>query len=273
MRGSNEDEQEIKDVEALVPRQIYEVVRRAGEEELHRPLNALIWSGVAAGLLISFSVVGQAALRAALPDAPWRMLIESFGYSLGFLLVILGRMQLFTENTITTVLPVLARSQDENLWRMARLWSVVLVSNLIGAFAVAGFFTLPFALPTPIFQAALKISAHAVHLDLTEGFVRAIPAGVLIAALVWVLAQMKNGKAFIILLITWLIAVGGFTHVVAGSVELALMIYTGEVGVLEGFTRFWLPVLAGNILGGTLVFTALAWAQVRVEVEKESKSS
>lgn len=143
----SQEEREISDSGTLAPRLIYEVVRRTGEEELDRPLNALIWSGVTAGLLMSFSVLGEALLHAALPEAPWRAIIENLGYSLGFLLVILGRMQLFTENTITTVLPVLARCGRSNLYKMIRLWGVVLVSNVVGAFAIAGFWSLEVALP------------------------------------------------------------------------------------------------------------------------------
>lgn len=263
---SEEEESEISAAGTLAPRLIYEVVRRDGEEELDRPLNALIWSGVAAGLLISFSVLGEAVLRAALPDTPWRPIVENFGYAIGFLLVILGRMQLFTENTITTVLPVLAKCHRTNLRKMARLWGVVLTANVVGAFVVAGFWSIDMALPEGVYDAAMDISAHAVGLGVLESFMRGIPAGVLIAALVWILAQVQSGQAGIIVIITWLIAMGDFTHVIAGSVELALMIYAGEVGLFGGFRTFWVPVLAGNILGGTLVFTALAWAQVRVEI-------
>ena len=59
---------------------IYEVVRRLGEEEMARPVTSLWWSGVAAGLSISFSLLAQAILQTHLPEAPWRPLIGSFGY-------------------------------------------------------------------------------------------------------------------------------------------------------------------------------------------------
>ena len=103
-------EREVEDVEELsTPRTpvIYEVVRRLGDEEMERPAISLWWSGVAAGLSISFSLLAQAILQSHLPDAPWRPLVSGFGYSVGFLMVVLGRQQLFTESTITAVLPVL----------------------------------------------------------------------------------------------------------------------------------------------------------------------
>lgn len=67
---------------------IYEIVRRLGEEEMSRPMTSLWWSGVAAGLSISFSFLAQAILRAHLPDSSWALLIISLGYSVGFLMVV-----------------------------------------------------------------------------------------------------------------------------------------------------------------------------------------
>src|SRR5215467_10583709 len=87
---------------------IYEIVRRLGEEEMVRPATSLWWSGVAAGLSISFSLLAQAILRTHLPDAPWEPLVASFGYCVGFIMAVLSRQQLFTESTITAVLPVAA---------------------------------------------------------------------------------------------------------------------------------------------------------------------
>src|SRR5204862_6398815 len=97
-----------RDVEELsAPRSpvIYEVVRQQGNEELCRPNSSLFWSGLAAGITIMASVIAQGALRHKLSDVPGREVIACFGYSIGFLMVILGRMQLFTEQTIVTVLP------------------------------------------------------------------------------------------------------------------------------------------------------------------------
>ncbi len=86
---------------------IYETVLREGEEELTRPVASLWWSGLAAGLSIGFSLVAQGLLEAHLPEAGWKPVVTKLGYSAGFLLVILGRQQLFTENTVTAVLPAI----------------------------------------------------------------------------------------------------------------------------------------------------------------------
>src|SRR5689334_23910532 len=111
---------------------IYEIVRRRGDEEMERPAVSLWWSGVAAGLSISFSLLAQGILKLHLPEAAWTHLLTSAGYTVGFLMVVLGRQQLFTETTITAVLPVMAEFSFANLGRMLRMWGIVFAANTAG---------------------------------------------------------------------------------------------------------------------------------------------
>jgi len=261
-----EEQQSIKEAASLSPRMIYEVIRRDGEEELSRPTRSLVWSGIAAGLMISFSVLGEAIFRTYLPDTPSRFLIENLGYSLGFLLVILGRMQLFTENTITTVLPGITNPSLTMLGRIMRLWSVVLAANVVGAFAAAGIFVYTSAIPSDLMPAILSLSEHAVGMPAWDSFWRAIPAGILVAAIVWMLPQAEEASFFVVLVFTWLIAAGDFTHVVAGSVEMAVLMLQGSLNISGAVFGFFLPVLAGNIVGGTGIFALMAWGQVKEEM-------
>ncbi|MGB3406616.1 MAG: formate/nitrite transporter family protein [Jannaschia sp.] len=254
----------------LAPKLIYEVIRRDGEEELSRPRRSLFWSGAAAGVLISFSVVGEAVFRTYLPDAEWAFLLENLGYSLGFILVILGRMQLFTENTITTVLPLMLDPRPRMFGRVARLWAIVLGANLVGAFAIATLYAYSSAIPDALTPALVSLSEHAVHMPAGQSFFRAIPAGILVAAIVWMMPQAEGSEFWIILTFAWLIAAGDFTHIVAGSVEMAYLAVQGQLGLFEGMFGFFLPVLAGNVVGGTAVFTLMAWGQVRDEVTTET---
>nr|WP_217430391.1 formate/nitrite transporter family protein [Sulfitobacter algicola] len=244
---------------------IYEVIRRDGEEELERTTRSLIWSGIAAGIMISFSVLGEAIFRTYLPDAPWRYLVENLGYSLGFLLVILGRMQLFTENTISTVLPFMVKPTFSMFGCVARLWAIVLAANVVGAFAIAALYAHTSAIPAELLPAITSLSEHAVGMPAGESFMRAIPAGILVAAIVWMLPQSESSAFMVILTFTWLIAAGDFTHVVAGSVEMAFLLLRGELGIMNAIFGFFLPVLAGNIVGGTAIFALLAWGQVKDE--------
>lgn len=263
------EEKSVSEAISLSPKMIYEVIRREGEEELGRTKRSLIWSGIAAGIMISLSVLGEAIFRTYLPDTPYRFLIENLGYSLGFLAVIMGRMQLFTENTITTVLPVMRAKTWNSLMSMLRLWGIVLTANVVGAFAAAMLFMWTPALSPDIIPAILDLSHHATTMGAYDGFWRAIPAGVIVALIVWMLPQADETSFFLILVFTWLIAAGDFAHIVAGSVEMAVMILDGQLGFGGAVFGFFIPVLAGNIVGGTIIFTLVAWGQVRDEVEEE----
>ncbi|WP_170367727.1 formate/nitrite transporter family protein [Ruegeria arenilitoris] len=261
----------VEEASGLSPRLIFETIRQNGEEELDRPTKALFWSGIAAGVLISFSVLGEAILRAHLPETSGRFLIENLGYSLGFVLVILGRMQLFTENTITTVVPAMINPSVACFTKTARLWAIVLGANVLGAFAISAFLIHTPVLSLELVSVINDLSHHATGMGAWVGFLRGIPAGILIAAIVWMLPSAQNNEVLVIVIFTWMIAAGDFTHVVAGSVEMAVLMLQGQLPVGAAVFSFFLPVLAGNIIGGTAVFTMLAYAQIKPEIEEDPK--
>lgn len=271
-RCSGITEQEVKDVEELAtPRTpvIYEVVRRLGEEEMARPATSLWWSGVAAGLSISFSLLAQAILRTHLPDAPWEPLVTSFGYCIGFIMAVLSRQQLFTESTITAVLPVAAEFTWGNVGRMMRLWGIVLVANLAGTLFAALFCSFTPALPTQVHDEMLAISRDLLAFGWWDMVFRAIASGFLMAAMVWLLPGAERTQLHVIALVTWLIAVGGFTHIVAGSMEAYLLVLAGDWAWWQMLSQFLLPVLIGNMIGGTALFALLSYAQVMEEIEDQ----
>jgi formate/nitrite transporter FocA (FNT family) len=246
---------------------IYSVILREGEEELQRPNISLWWSGVAAGAGISTSVLVEGIIRANMgSDHPYLTLIESLGYAFGFVLVILCRLQLFTENTITVVLPVLADPTRKQFYSAARLWAIVLAANLCGTFLTAAIATHWSILTADTLAAILEISRHLATLTPTETFLRGIPSGFFIAAMVWMLPSAKGSKVLVIIMFTWLIAAGGFTHVIAGSNEIFTLVLNGEMNIFTAFIYHIAPVLIGNVLGGTGLFAMLAYGQVQEEM-------
>jgi len=260
---------EVRDVEELSsPRTpvIYEVVRRIGDEEMQRPATSLWWSGVAAGLSMSFSLLAQAILETHLPDTPWRPLLSGFGYCVGFLMAVLGRQQLFTESTITVVLPVFADINWANIWRMARLWTIVLVANLAGTLIAALISSFTPALQPDLLHGMLTISRGLLALGWWDMFFRAISSGFLIAAMVWMIPSAENAKFSVITLMTYLIAIGGFTHIVAGSMEAYMLVLAGDWEWWRMIGQFVMPVLLGNIVGGTALFALISYAQVMEEI-------
>jgi formate/nitrite transporter FocA (FNT family) len=137
MENSESEQADAKERSSVTPVVIHEAVRREGEEELKRSNTALAWSGLAAGLSMGFSLIAEGLLRSKLPDASWRPLITKLGYSAGFVLVILGRQQLFTENTLTPMLDLFRRKDKQTLLNVARLWAVVLLANMMGALLIS----------------------------------------------------------------------------------------------------------------------------------------
>ncbi|MEM7508439.1 MAG: formate/nitrite transporter family protein [Pseudomonadota bacterium] len=263
---TNEDAK-IADQAKLRADHVYEVLRREGEEELSRPIGSLAWAGLAAGLAIGFSVVGEAALAKRLPDAPWAGLIADMGYTIGFILVILGRLQLFTEHTITAVMPICYAPSRRNFICLARLWSVVLATNMLGATAFAAFMTLTGALPQETVDEILSLGRHVTGDPFLITVAKGVGAGFLIAMLVWILPNAGGSQIAAIFLITYVIAMAGFAHVIAGTVEVVALVLAGGIEPGAAFFGFILPALIGNIIGGTGLFAMLAYTQVRAELD------
>jgi formate/nitrite transporter FocA (FNT family) len=262
-------EREVEDIEERSsPRTpvIYEIVRRLGEEEMARPLTSLWWSGLAAGLSMSFSLLAQALLLVHLPDAPWRPLVTGLGYTVGFIMVVLSRQQLFTEITITAVLPVMADLTIGNLFRLGRMWGIVLLANLAGTLFASLFCTFTPVVAPELRDGMLEISRQILGHGSIEMFLKGVSAGFLIAAMVWLLPSAESTQFHVIVVITYLIAVGGFLHIVVGSMEAFLLALNGSLGWGSMLVDFIIPVLLGNIAGGTALFALIAYAQVMKEI-------
>jgi formate-nitrite transporter family protein len=247
---------------------VYEIIRVEGEGELARTFGALWWSALAAGLSIGFSPLAMAMFRSYLPATPASAIIENLGYSVGFLIVILSRQQLFTENTLTAVLPVIAQRKWEWVWVLLRLWAIVLAANLVGCLLFAAFLAYSSALAPQLADALVALGAKLMTNTPSEMFIKAIVSGWLIAALVWMLPSSEGTEIFVITLITYLIALGGFTHVVAGSAETLYLWLSGHESFARILLVFFLPTLAGNVFGGTLMFAVVSYAQVREEIDE-----
>ena len=241
---------------------VYEAIRQEAEAELSRPNQALFWSGLAAGLSMGFSFLAQALLHSGLPEAPWQTLVTKLGYSVGFLIVILGRQQLFTENTLTPVLQLLQKKTLNTLSNTARLWGVVLSANLVGTLAFA--FALSAAsLVEPQQIAALEaIAIHALDGGFWNTLLRAVFAGWLIAMMVWLLPFAETGRVMVIIIITYLVGIAGFPHIIAGSSEVFYALLTGLTSPGVAIGQFFVPTLIGNTIGGVALVAAINYAQV-----------
>ncbi len=245
---------------------VHETVRDEGERELRRHPIALAWSGLGAGLAMGFSLVTQGLLHAYLPrGVAWGPLLDNLGYSMGFLIVVLGRMQLFTENTVKAALPLLAHPTRERFRRVLRLWCVVFLANVAGAAIFAAVVAHSSLFTPEIKQAFMTISLQSLRGDFGLTVLRAIFAGWLIALMVWLLPAADASRVHIIILITYLVALGGFSHIIAGSVDTLYLVNVGALPWYDYLIRFMLPTLIGNILGGVALVGILNFAQVASE--------
>ncbi len=266
-KGKAEAErEEVAERSAPITPVIYEVVRRFGEEEMSRPAISLWWSGVAAGLSISFSLLAQAVLQVRTPEASWQPLIVALGFPVGFLMVVLARQQLFTENTITMVLPVMAEPTRRNFGRLARVWCIVLAANLAGTLTAAIFCTYTPAISPEVRDSMLAISHHAMEHGWWEMLFLAVTAGFLMAAMVWLIPGAEGAQFHVVAMMTYLIAISGSAHIVTGSMEAFLLLANGQGEPLALLWGFAAPVLAGNIIGGTALFAMISYAQVMKEI-------
>ncbi len=244
---------------------VHEAVREEGERELRRPPTALAWSGLAAGLSMGFSLVAQGLIRAYIPAAPWRPLIDSFGYSVGFLIVVLGRQQLFTENTLTAILPLLAHPNIKTLLRVLRLWAIVFVANIVGAIAFAMLVAHTSLFEPMVKQAFSEIGQHAIRAGFGITLLQGIFAGWLIALMVWLLPAAETARVHVIIIITYVVGLGGFAHIIAGSVDVLYLVSAGTLSWGRYLGSFMAPTLIGNIIGGVSLVAALNYAQVAAE--------
>ncbi|HUB79557.1 MAG TPA: formate/nitrite transporter family protein [Bryobacteraceae bacterium] len=256
---------EIKEAQhrsSVTPHVVHEAVRREGEQELHRSISALAWSGLAAGLSMGFSLITEGLLRHALPDAPWRPAVTKLGYSSGFLLVILGRQQLFTENTLTPMLPLFHKRDAATAKLVGRLWGVVLTANLVGALIVALTLARTGVFPPEIRSVFAEIGLESMSQTFGQVVLRGVFAGWLIAMLVWMLPFAETARFFVIVMMTWLIGFGAFSHVVAGAVDVLFLAGTGGATWQAAVGGYILPALIGNILGGVALVAVVNHAQV-----------
>jgi formate/nitrite transporter FocA (FNT family) len=240
---------------------VYAAINQEGEDELARATTALGWSGLAAGLSMGFSFAVESLLATATPEARWQPLVSKLGYSVGFVIVVLGRQQLFTENTLTVMLPLLRRRDREVALNVARLWAVVFAANLCGAFAFAFVAGRTSVFPADVHETFSRIALQAASASFFTMLLRGIFAGWLIALMVWLLPYAETARFWVVMLLAYVIGIGHFPHVIAGSVDSFYLVATGQLSLGGAFYRFVVPTLVGNVIGGVSLVAALAHAQ------------
>ena len=261
---SDREIEEADDRSSTTAKVVHEAIRLEGTEELGRPTSSLVWSGFAAGLTMGCSMLGQGLLQTHLPDAPWRELVASFGYCLGFLFVTMGRQQLFTETTLTVMLPYLKGTH--HIMEVVRYWAIVFAANIVATLLFAAAASIPHLFPPDAVQSFIGLGVKATEPGFALVLLKAVFAGWLIALMVWLMPAASSARFVIIVAVTWLIAVAQFSHVIAGSVEGAFAALHGAVGWGDYLLGFLVPAFIGNSFGGVVFVALLNHAQVKEEI-------
>lgn len=249
---------------------IHETIRAEGESELERRWWGILLSGLAAGLSMSLSLIAQGEFHAFVSDEAARRLFAPLGYTAGFLVVVLGRQQLFTENTLTPILPLLHHRDLKTLGQVARLWSLVLIANVAGTWAAAVALVHTDVFEPRIIEAFTELSRHTVDGPFSTTFMRAVFAGWLIALMAWLLPAVRGARIHVVVVMTYLVALGQFAHIIAGSVECAFLVLKGQATVADYAGVFFLPTLLGNVVGGTTLVALLNYGQVAAELDQDA---
>jgi len=243
--------------------EIHENVRVVAEEEMRRPASGLAWSALASGLTIGFSFLAAAYLTLWVPAA-YAPAAIAVGYPLGFIFVVQARNQLFTENTLEPVIPFLERRDKKTFRRLLRLWTIVLLGNLIGALIFATLVARTPLLDDQMQRALFNVATNGTNGGFGLVVYRAIFGGWLIALMAWLVSSTRSTgtQVLYIWLTTAPIAAFGFRHSIAGAVEAFYLSMTGVASWGATFGGFLIPAIIGNVIGGVVLVATLNHGQV-----------
>ncbi len=255
-----------KNLERPSAQDIYEQVANNARQELGRTTVALAISGLAGGIFMGLSALGNAIAIALLTPAGATpsntvLFVAKMFYPLGFIVVILGRSQLFTENTLYPVALVLA--EKTHFWKTLRLWATVLPANVLGAFTFAALASRTSALRPDMVQALAHLGTEAIHNTPATVFWSGVMGGWIIATVAWLVSGSHSitGSVMIIWMLTLVVGLGNFAHCIATSGEIIAAVLIGKAAWSS--YGLWLALaVAGNIGGGVGMVTLLEYGQV-----------
>jgi formate/nitrite transporter FocA (FNT family) len=277
-----EDLSEEQAEEALKPlgEEAPEVVDRGariGAKRLARPLIGDAMTSFIGGMSVSFGAVAlgwaAACVGGSIDHPSPASLVGSLAFPVGFLILLIGKSELFTENFFLPVTAVLERRGS--LFQLLSLWCVSLAFNLVGCAVFAMIVSYPGVLDHDAAREIMLLAQHKMTYPFLTAFVKAIFAGWLMTLLTWLLVAARGlgPRVFIIWAIATLIVLGKFNHVVISASEIFMAMLLGApIGIGAWFTKNFLPALAGNLLGGTVFVTLLFYVQAQYTTDSHGES-
>ena len=242
--------------------EIFEGVSRNAREELSRSSHALAFSGVAGGVTMGLTGLAVAVALAVLGPSQNAQFVAYLFYPMGFIAVIIGRAQLFTENTLYPV--VLVLDEHKHVGNTLRLWGVVFLSNVAGALGFGLLAIKTGALDPKVAEILASLGLQMVAQTSAHAFWSGVIGGWLIALVAWMVtaSHWTIGQILMIWFLSFVVGLGHFAHCIASSGEIWSAIFAGLVPVSQYFR--WLAFATlGNIVGGIIIVSLLNYGQVK----------
>ncbi|MGM0372203.1 MAG: formate/nitrite transporter family protein [Halobacteriota archaeon] len=242
--------------------EVFQRIVAAADEEITASNRELFFSGLAAGFSITITVLLYVSLTASTDGDP---ILSVLLYPLGFIYIILGGYQLYTENTLPPVALTLERLAS--VPALLRNWVVVLAGNFLGGMAGAAALAWGGVLSPEAAAVAIDVAHKGIETPVWPLFFKAVFAGLIVAGVVWVeyAARDTTSRLIVIYLAFLAIPLGGLFHVVVSFTETMYLAFMGDVSLLVGLTQFVIPVLLGNTVGGVVLVTLVNWFQTSEE--------
>ncbi len=262
--SSHSIQEEVVETKRMTAPQIFHAAVENAREEVKRSASTLAFSGVAGGVTLGITGLSVASVRALIGNGGWQELVSYLIYPVGFIAVIIGRAQLFTENTLYPVVLIL----DERRYLLVtlRLWAVVFASNILGAFLFALLIVRSGALRPEVLEQLVHLGIEASSGTAGHIFWSGVIGGWLIALVAWVVtaSHWTIGQLVMVWLLTFVVGVGKFAHCIVTSGEILSAVWAGALPV-STYLHWLLPATAGNIVGGVVIVSLLNYGQVRAE--------
>jgi formate/nitrite transporter FocA (FNT family) len=255
------------EIDAPEPEEIFERTRREGARRLERPVLELMSTALAAGFDIIVGIVVLALVESQLSHqfgTHAAHVFGSIGFGIGFVFLIVGRGELFTENFLVPLAGLHGKERNA-WWKIAELWSVSPVFNLIAGFAMGVLLSVHSVLPFGTGSVIVHVSETIYANGWLALFISAIFAGALITAMTWfVEGQSSTGVR---IAVAWsagaILALGSFNHVIVVSLELVFGIRFGADIPWSFVVENFFVAAAGNMIGGIGLVTLNRFTQAK----------
>ncbi|WP_276254170.1 formate/nitrite transporter family protein [Halomontanus rarus] len=238
--------------------EVFQRIVAVADEEITSGSRELFFSGLAAGFAITITFLLYASLYATTDG---NAVLSSLLYPLGFIYIIIGGYQLYTENTLPPVALTIERLAS--VPALLRHWTIVLTGNFTGGAIGAAVLAWGGVFDEPTSDAAISIATHGVETSWWSLFSKAAFAGLIVAGVVWVVYAARDtiSRLVVVYLAFLAIPLGNLFHVVVSFTEMLYLVFNGRLSIVVGTTEFILPILLGNTIGGIVLVTLVNYYQ------------